>query len=1453
MLRFTRLGHVRRFVPAARRAIFALFVLVLAACSSGGGCSGCGGGTIPGGFPKPSVIDNAASIRLTKSGLDQLSALFPQVLTKLLKTDGTLSFDIPKSDVSDKLIDITVASVGVNVHICPNGPDHGANPEKCVASVNIGTANLHLDGVTPHAITLSGTLPLRLQDLPITVDGTYDVFGSSGTILSFSVDLGAGQAIGGNACNGGTPTFDYFPFPITVVLPIVDEPTAPRDGYTKIDLAHATITPTLNKDNLGICGTCALDNIYGGLCNDLYGFIKDQLFNTLTSQLTGALSGLLANQACMKSNTTATPPCPTGTNDVAGTCRFGTAATAECVPIELGLETKLDLSSALASISPGTTGALDIALAGAGDLQVTAPDGGVGQPADNTPYTGHTPNGITLAMLGGALPQPQSTCVPAFTNVPPTGIPIPDEMLQDGQPGWPAADPLKGPNFGLALSGRFLNYAFGSVYNSGLLCLGITTEQLQQLQTGLLSVLIPSIKNLTFEGKGASVAITTRPQTPPKVTLGSGKDVNSDPLIKIELDKFAVDFYVWSDDRYIRAFTFTGDLTVPINLSTAKDATTNPNGGLLPVLGNLAIANATVTNSDLLTDNPATVASSLASILGGLGGQLVGALKPIDLASATSSYGVYLQIPANGIRKLSKGTDDYLGVFADLSDKPAATIESQTGVKILEKIVHPEAMGLGTASRDKLPELHVQFSSVQDDGKTAIEYAWSIDQGTRSAWSQDNAPVIKTDYLIYQGNHTLNVWSRLVSDPQTQNAMPATAAFRIDTLPPTVTVDDKADGFHINAWDIVSDTSALVVRTRTSVGGTVGEYSDWQSLEAVQKLSPPSDAVSIDVQVKDEEGNVGTVSSALIRGRADSSLAAAGSGCACSTPGTSNTTMASGGAWFVALGGLFAFGLRRRGSTAKKNGAVKKGNSAPSNKLALISLASVAVIAAASQGCSCADSNGVAQKGCGSDCKQVCGPALTQGMIGSYTSVAKASDGTIWVAGYNEAALGNDANNYYGDLVVGKYDSTGQNVAWATVDGLPPARTDGTCPDNDPSGWRGGETDPGDDVGLWTSIQLNANGRPMVAYYDATNHALKFAGAFDNDTFGVYTLAGAPPGGQPPDPGEDAGRYAKMIVVNGNPVIAFSVTEQGKSGYLRSKVVLATSSSPTPHDVSSWTFQDVYVDETDPCRASTCSGTQVCIKETGQCMGTVTGCTPADCGSGKACVTVAAAAVCDTVIGSTYIDDYPNAASDYIGLAQGPNGLGIVAYDRVHGNLLGISNDGSGWATQILDGETGSRAAKTAFDTGDDGVGASLTIAPNGDWHVAYVNGEKETLQYMFVPGGKTPLAAEVIDNGQSLGGTSTPFTDGAHIVGDDSRIEVDGSGTVSVYYQDATIGTLRVATGVSAAKAHTWTLKAVPQPNRFAGYFPQSVPGTAQITNYWRATDPTTKDITGGVSFITP
>jgi hypothetical protein len=509
-------------------------------------------------------------------------------------------------------------------------------------------------------------------------------------------------------------------------------------------------------------------------------------------------------------------------------------------------------------------------------------------------------------------------------------------------------------------------------------------------------------------------------------------------------------------------------------------------------------------------------------------------------------------------------------------------------------------------------------------------------------------------------------------------------------------------------------------------------------------------------------------------------------------------------------------------------------------------------VASTSQGCSCGSGGGSGETGskdgggllpdgapinedgstgnnCGYGCNQPCGPALPQGLIGAYTSIAAASDGTLWVAGYNDSA--NDPANgisaIYGDLVVGKYDTTAQQVDWATVDGLPPPLPAGTCVTNDPNGWRGGDPDPGPDVGLWTSIQVGSSG-PMVAYYDATTPALKFASSSDGISWAVHTVYS--------NTGSDVGRYAKMIVVNGMPVVAFLVIDTGTNGYSTSRVVIAQANVALPAQGSDWTLSNALVDTDSPCRAQDCSATQACVISTGMCTPLASDC-DASCGSGEACVQETTGAACAKTATSTEITDYPDAIGDYISLVPTSTGLGMLVYDRIHGTLLGLTNAGGSWTQTILDGQTGSIAAGTAVSTGDDGVGANLFVAANGDWHASYVDGITETLKYLYIPGGTpvTGLTPQIVDTGYAVDGTN--FTDGMHIVGDDSNIQVQSDGSVTIVYQDATAGTLH----------------AISQPNEFGGYFPHFVPSATTIANWWRWADQTSGQISGNVAIIAP
>lgn len=1414
-----------------RQLIVVLAVLVVASCSGSGcsGCSGCGVTPLPNGFPKPQAVDNAGSIRITRSGLDFVGDNLGTVAGKALGQGGVLHFNIPSSTSTQTFLGI----FSITVKICPNGPNPNATPPECIADIDLANAKLHLDSATyvaagnKPALRISGTIPLRVQNLPLNIT----TLGDAG--------VGVGQA-GNPACNGGTPNFDYFQFPIEILLPLISETISPRDGFMKIDTKNAVINPTIDKNNIALCKNCG--GIFTQFCNAFLGWVKDLVFNSLISPLTGQIKTALEDQLCTKPNANVTPQCPTGTQVSGGKCVY-TSDPTTCVPTMLGTEGHMDLSSALAKFSPGTSGGLDFVLAAGGDMN-PAPNAA----ADNVGWPGHTPNGATLGLLGGVAAMPTNGCVPFADVKPPTGIPIPDEMLSNTIAPWPMN--TAGPHLGIALAGRFLDYSMAGVYNSGLLCLGVSTEQVAQLQSGLISFLIPGVKMLTFERKPAPIAITTRPQSPPTIKIGTGADIKTDPLLLIQMPKFSIDFYVWSMDRFVRAFTFTGDLGIPVNLQTAKNAQ-NPNGGLLPILGDIQVANPLVTNSDLLIDDPKVVATSLAGLLGGIAGQFLGAIKPVDLSNSLASFGLGLTIPDGGVRKLSKNTDDYVAIFANLGlAKMNALVEADVQARLVGKTVHAEAMAIGTMNRDLAPTLRVLASSSLDDGSRAIEYSWRIDEGTRSAWTAGRDITVRSDGLFLQGKHVLSVFARVKGDPSSESTVPAAVPFTIDVLPPSVAITDTRTTAKVDAWDFVSPQSALLVRVeRTDANGKseLGRWVPYQELD----LGDLGAWRTLTVEVKDEEGNIGKTSAALIRGRPDGTIASSGSGCGCSTPGAAPP---ASWAWSLpALAGLFALAWRRRrraagpGQESPPAGRPFPVSELPTSRgsqLRGVGLAAASLVAVGllDPGCDCGGAKPPDNRThCGPDCNTPCQEGLPVGIIGAYTSAAVAKDGSIWFSGYNDAVLSGGFSLLYGDLVVGKFDAAKQKVMWRSVDGLPPARTDGTCPDNDSKGWRRGETDPGDDVGLWTSMQLDDTGHALVAYYDATNAALKFAVADDTGSAAYEILR---------KPNADVGRYVKMLMVNGSPVLAFLLMEKGNGGKLRSKIVVARASKPAPIAATDWTFEDAAVDEDGPCRAAFCGPGESCIKATGACQPSVTGCTPADCGAGNACVTIANQATCSPVVPKDGVQSYVNATGLYVSLANGPQGLGIVAYDRVRGNLMGVSNAGGKWTAQILDGQTGANNDPMRIDTGDVGITASLVIAPNGDWHVAYVNGIQERLQYLLVPGGGKPLAPELVDDGLDGG---KPWSDGKHIVGDDATLRLDtSSGTVTIAYQDATLHVLRVATGTLQQNAtHKWTARTIAQTVGAAGYFPRLIQGS-QVSNFYWQTNHQTAEIFGDVAVTT-
>jgi hypothetical protein len=1349
-------------------------------------------------------IENSGSVRLTSSGLkflqDNIGALAQQFLGSGNGT-GVMTFPIPQTSGSQ-------LGGSIDYNVCPDGPNEATL--SCIAEIDLGNADLTLATQTEHNLTITGTLPLRLKDLPVKLK----------TLWVFDSTVHA-TLTGNGSCPGDNQEYAQIPISVDIAISIDDNAAHSRHGYSRVKVNKVEIDQGKLKSSFKFC-----EGFISGILN--WDLVKDLLVGQLVSPLTDTITDQADAALCQKANPDISPTCPTGTTDVDGVCRYGSDDKAECAAILLGTSGNINLGGLLASISPGAKGGFDFMLAVGGEGARN--DGTTGKWGDLNPING----GATLGMYGGAKAAPVSGCVNLSTLALPPGIPIPTELTDNTVKDWPAG--VDGPHLGIALSEEYTNYALAQMYNSGFLCIGLSTESQAMLTSGLFSILASSLKDLGIQRESQQIAIVVRPNEAPTMAFGNGTNADTDPVMRLGLKNASFDFYVWSLDRFIRFMTATYDLDIPINLTVTPE-------GLAPVIEKLGVGNGTVTNSSLLREDPAALSGAIASLLEGQVGQaLGGGIKPIDLNSALSSTGMELFIPESvegqgspGLRKLEKDSHNFLGIFASLKmlEPGQNPITSATTLEIFDKTIDKEGLSLETISATNAPKLRLQASS-NLDGPQMVEYAYRVDQGVWHPWTRDRVFDIQDNYLRLQGRHVISARSRVVGQPMTQGAV-GTVEVLVDVDAPSIKVSKVNDGrVSIDVRDLVSNSDATQVRTRLDDEA----WSKWQAASALSSIAV-GDATTLAIEAKDEEGNIASTQQALIRGRASD----VASGCGCSVPGRHETNGRGLALLGVALLGVFARLSWRRGAKGTGSAAqtIETAVAPPArvrsrrSYAARSALGGVALLAVAGSwpGCSCGDTDSPGAGGKQTPPKYSCEApdceALLPGLAGAYTSVA-VSGKDIWVAGYGEADWSNDMS--WGDLLVGKWDEETQAVAWAAIDGVPEEpEIDEVAYDKE--GFRGGQTEAGDDVGTWTSIAIN-DGNPAVAYYDRTNKALKFA-QFDGEKWTISTVEQKEK--------SDRGKYAKLLFVGGKPSIAYLAIEAGgASGKITSKVRIATGNAAVP---TSWAFEDAVVDTDTPCRDAYCAAGSKCLAATAACTPTIKGCAE-ECAAGTACVSKEGTPSCEDIFDKKKLDAYPDAVGDYISIAPDNNGgFGIAYYDRIHGNLNIASKLGGAWKKLIVDGAT----PDGATDTGDVGIGASLFIDATGNWHVTYVDGLNEALHYVKITGGTTPGIPSRIDDGLGLG--SDKFVDGLHMVGDDSHVSVTASGEIRVTYQDASAGKLRYAVGTPGTDKVTWSLKEIGG-DGFGGAFSQiiEVDGQQKLVHWWRVGGDVVR---GDVAIVSP
>jgi MYXO-CTERM domain-containing protein len=1122
------------------------------------------------------------------------------------------------------------------------------------------------------------------------------------------------------------------------------------------------------------CQASGLNVVVCGIANLLRGVLIDQ-FRGQFSRALGPIQDALAQR-----DMPSPPGCPTGTMGRSGVCTYPDGTP---VPVLLGTDGTGNFGALLSGFSPGLTASASYLLA-AGDPRADAEVVGMG---------------MSINMFGGFQSGGHSACVPRVPAPMVPDIPSFPSLRMNVIPG--TTTPM---DLGIGVSEGYLNHSAYQLWDAGLFCVAAGTGLSQMLSSGTLGALIPTLRQVIFPATNGPVQVVVRPQRPPEVRIGRGTDVRMDPLLNLRLNQVALDFYTWSEERYVRFMTATTDLSIPLNLEVDRM-------GLRPALGTLRTDNTRVNNSVLISQNPMAIAMALQGLLGPAL-SMIGNLPPIALPPINVPGGpmgrplgtINVQIPARGAQGVEEAGARYLGIFANLAYTPAGTmmdsLELDTtvtveGVQADRRFFHE----LAFFTSEHLPRVQLRFGTPNDFGHR-VEYAWRVDQGGWSMFQAVDRVELQDPAFLRQGAHTVEVRARAQDLPETSDTEPARAEFVIDTEGPALHGRFEADGVvTVDALDNVAHTVEYAFRVGTA------PQMPWG---ATRTVTVPQDVDRVLALARDPLGNVTELTlerQGLIRGGRSTD---ASGGCGCSVEGQRDPP----GGLLALLGALFyALGLRVRRARRGSLGARRAGS--PSVLLAPLVLGGA--------GCNCGETVGnnngppvlceAGQDRCPMTNRCVpapmcppcmpgfavsgmpafnpatcmhdtamCGcqrqPPLGPGAVGTYLDMATAQDGTIWLSAYSAGEPSENAK--YGDLVVGRWNPELMSVAWTHVDGVP---ANGMIT-NDPAGWRGGNSTPGDDVGRFTSIAVTAEGAPRVAYWDTEHDRLKFA-VFANNAWSVHTVDESGPGG----------RYASLVLLAGDlPAVAYRATVL-RGDVVQSVVRLARAMTATPGRATDWTLSDV---ATAPslCRVGDCPMGQACLEDNGRCAATGAGCMacmPTQGCVGGRCVGVRTAAFVEGI----------GPGAHYVNLAADPMGrLHVTWYDRDRGNLMLASGgaDGRFTAPVILDGEDAMRR-----DTGDRGIYASLAVGRDATLHLAYVDGWQERLLYLRVQGGRPMGAPEVIDEGAQVGPMT--FDDGRHIVGDSASIQVQDDGVVRVAYQDATAGSLRFA--VRGAMGWTRTL----------------------------------------------
>ncbi|MEW6430695.1 MAG: hypothetical protein AB1730_04230 [Myxococcota bacterium] len=829
------MSSISRASRGARHGFVSLMALGVFAASCSGTGAGCAAMTpIPGGRYQGLKNDNAVNIRLSANGINYLNSNW-QTLVGAFAPGNTLNLPVNCMTQSIPVLgNVAIADMGTP----------GCNAESCGRMDGVcNTTGPKADAPANVVATVTGFSlipqpPDRLQaSVQLTVDTNAVLLASESDNFSACAFLSRFKCSVRFNTRATTPNDNRIRATMKFTIDTKWDKLLAFEvtNFTGSDVCGASGAPPppdcLQPTDISLSGANTCGDIYCGLAD--LDVVKTTLLQLISPLLQDQIRSIIGDQTCQPCMATADCPKSTDGNNTQAVCTnelcMDPGPGGRCVPRFLGVEGRISLGAVLGSFGAPADAQMDLSLAAGSSVTVD--------------------QGATFGTRVGVQPVKVASCVP------PAAAPA---MANVAAPNFDAeATPGSQYHVGLGLSSNFLNVAFHAAHQAGALCLQLSSDNVGLLNTGLFKTFLPSLGRLaTRDGKDAPMMVVLRPARPPQVTVGQGtydpvtkKPIK--PLLLLTLPELSIDFYAMIDDRQVRLFTLTADISLPLSLIFEGCDKVTPAIGDLKML----ISNIRTANSEMLAEDPQVLADLVPAIIGLAEPAVASGLSGFSLPALGS-----FKLKVNEVKGLGNiaGTEAYnhLGLYAQLKGVNEMCAVSAPRLAVsLKASKMPLAAQMRATGKNELPWpeaiLHVEAA-----GKAGTpEFSVRVDSGLWTEFhpARGDELVVSHPRFLLQGTHVIEVRARVAEDPHGITSAEK-VGFVVDWEPPEVSLSAQRDRdlLEVTARDVVSAQGTLEYAYR--VGD--GPVSDFGAAREI-RLSAVEQQGGVTVLVRDELGNVG--------------------------------------------------------------------------------------------------------------------------------------------------------------------------------------------------------------------------------------------------------------------------------------------------------------------------------------------------------------------------------------------------------------------------------------------------------------------------------------------------------------------------------------------------------------------------------------------------------------------